>query len=1055
MPYPDALGQQPLDKQQAYAALAQFAADYGRDALLLLIHACLPETLRPELLHLIRVNFQPGTDHSLEADILFSPLATALGGGYYRIDPQVRWHGLALLRARYRDDPRPRSRRVAELLWRYVEEAEQYATRNADPQLAEYLAIQRWVALAFLEPASAAHAFADALRQATDGPAAAAVRLGGLAAAIELPLAGEQELLAYARGLDALARGQEDEARQLLECLGEEVKVGDIVLKPPAVRPAEDRPATGDGTAAPRRRAVLLCAPGVLDTELVRAALAENDVDLDSSPVTNDAQRYQRLLDADLVICDLSQADASTCYRLGVALALRRGGILLIFNGDIWLIFDSLTRSMVYRYDPAGDSAESRARFRAWLRAHTVQVGGPPLSPSPLYGDGKLRPPSLGNVGGVPPQREPLLPVSGARCLVIQSYGSRSENGLAATADVESTFRYIAESLQEQGLTCLRHDPANGQDYPARHLLQEADLVIADLTVATPDVLIALGMRFGLCPARTLLLAREGTAIPSDLVGCRVIHYAQSSPTLSEREGRLLSATISWHIQNIGAGAPISSPVYLALPDLHPAERIRPRVFISYAHAYGQYVRPLAAALEALDLEVNRDVDLVQGENWAADLAALLDRADLIVCVIGRDTTLSTFQMAEIQRALASGKPVVPVLVDPLYGTPDTLIPLIARPCANRDESGQRHYLASVEPDALPSIIQRTAVHIRAALDAPAPAEPVALRLLTVRGNEPGTMHYLLDENGRREWTRHLQQDFVTLFRDALREHPTDLPKMLEFITDPLLPADFATLPPAHGYRLLLDRGAAAYPWELILALHQNGLSAPLPAIRRPDGNLFSIQRAAPHPAALLIGNPSSDGTYGDENPRLPPPEQGELFDRYRRTLASRGMAVSLSMGEGARGVVAHLYAREFGILMISGTYLHDYRLDSGRTATGFVLSDGMFLGVEELRQMRSLPALVVLDNPHTGSRNFGAEMAPALLKAGVPCVVVSAWGVERRLAGHYFETLLAAVGAGEPFAGAHAGALQACATADPAGIAWGAFQAWGDPEFRFTPPAA
>jgi hypothetical protein len=25
MPYPDALGQQPLDKQQAYAALAQFA----------------------------------------------------------------------------------------------------------------------------------------------------------------------------------------------------------------------------------------------------------------------------------------------------------------------------------------------------------------------------------------------------------------------------------------------------------------------------------------------------------------------------------------------------------------------------------------------------------------------------------------------------------------------------------------------------------------------------------------------------------------------------------------------------------------------------------------------------------------------------------------------------------------------------------------------------------------------------------------------------------------------------------------------------------------------
>ena len=1053
MPYPDALGQQPLDKQQAYAALAQFAADYGRDALLLLIHACLPETLRPELLHLIRVNFQPGTDHSLEADILFSPLATALGGGYYRIDPQVRWHGLALLRARYRDDPRPRSRRVAELLWRYVEEAEQYATRNADPQLAEYLAIQRWVALAFLEPASAAHAFADALRQATDGPAAAAVRLGGLAAAIELPLAGEQELLAYARGLDALARGQEDEARQLLECLGEEVKVGDIVLKPPAVLPAEDRPATGDGTAAPRRRAVLLCAPGVLDAELVRAALAENDVDLDSLEAASDAQRYQRLLDADLVICDLSSVDATTCYRLGVALALRRNGILLIFHGDLGQILDSLTLSMAYRYEPAGDSAESRARLRAWIRAHAAHLGGPPLSPSPLYVDGKLRPPALAGPYSNP---MPPLPTSGGRCLVLQPFGMRSAFGSAAASDFELIFRYITESLERHGLACLRLDPSNSAvTHQDLRMLQEADLLIANLTLVSPDLLVHLGMRFGLRPARTLLLARDGMAIPSDLVGCRVIHYTQTAPVISEQEGRVLSETISRYVENISSQAPVDSPVYLALPNLHPAERIRPRVFISYAHAYGRFVRPLAAALEALDLEVNRDVDLVQGENWAENLAALLDRADLIVCVIGRDTTLSTFQMAEIQRALESGKRVVPVLVEPLYGVPDTLIRLITRPCANRDENGQPRYLASVEPDALPPILQRTAVHIRAALDAPIPAEPVDLRQLTIRGNETGRMHYLLDENGRREWTRYVQHEFVTGFRDALREHPADLPKALEYMADSLLPADFATLPPTQRYRLLLDAEAAAYPWELILAQRQNRLSAPLPAIRRPDGNLFSIQRSAPHFAALLIGNPSSDGTYGEENPRLPPPEQGELFDRYRRTLESRGMAVSLSMGEGARGVVAHLYAREFGILLISGTYLQDYRLDSGRTATGFVLSDGMFLSIEELRQMRSLPALVVLDNPHTGSRSLGAEMAPALLKAGVPCVVVSAWGVERSLAGLCLESLLAAVATGECFADAHAAAIRACSDADPVGVAWGAFQAWGDPEFRLTPPAA
>jgi hypothetical protein len=76
------------------------------------------------------------------------------------------------------------------------------------------------------------------------------------------------------------------------------VKVGDIVLKPPRRR-AGRPPCHPRRHQATARRAVLLCAPGVLDTELVRAALAENDVDLDSSPVTSDAQRYQSLIDAD------------------------------------------------------------------------------------------------------------------------------------------------------------------------------------------------------------------------------------------------------------------------------------------------------------------------------------------------------------------------------------------------------------------------------------------------------------------------------------------------------------------------------------------------------------------------------------------------------------------------------------------------------------------------------------------------------------------------------------------------------------------------------------
>ncbi len=235
--YGSTLDDRALGVREAYEALEIFSRDYGRNPLILLMHASVPETLRPDLLALIRQNFMASNAHdaSLDADVLFSPLALPLGNGYYRIDAQVRWHCLAMLRSLYRDEPRSRARRVAELLWRYVEERTFNSSRATDARFVEFLDIQRWVALAFLEPASTAHAFAEALSVASD-PAAAGpfLRLGGLASAIELPLGHEYTLIAYARGLDALVQGDDKEADRLLSALGDvPVRVGAIELTPP------------------------------------------------------------------------------------------------------------------------------------------------------------------------------------------------------------------------------------------------------------------------------------------------------------------------------------------------------------------------------------------------------------------------------------------------------------------------------------------------------------------------------------------------------------------------------------------------------------------------------------------------------------------------------------------------------------------------------------------------------------------------------------------------------------------------------------------------------
>ena len=85
---------------------------------------------------------------------MLAPLVEQAAAGYYRLDPEVRRHCLALLDAAYRDEPVRRSVQVARFLIAYAESLERQAGLGLDPLLAEYLAVQRWVA-AHIIPVSA------------------------------------------------------------------------------------------------------------------------------------------------------------------------------------------------------------------------------------------------------------------------------------------------------------------------------------------------------------------------------------------------------------------------------------------------------------------------------------------------------------------------------------------------------------------------------------------------------------------------------------------------------------------------------------------------------------------------------------------------------------------------------------------------------------------------------------------------------------------------------------------------------------------------------------
>jgi hypothetical protein len=81
-----------LSPLEAYEALMLFARRRGEGALRLAMHAAVPQSFRPDLLHLLKLNFLPRELHdaAAEADVLFSPLCEEVGRGYFEFGPHVR-----------------------------------------------------------------------------------------------------------------------------------------------------------------------------------------------------------------------------------------------------------------------------------------------------------------------------------------------------------------------------------------------------------------------------------------------------------------------------------------------------------------------------------------------------------------------------------------------------------------------------------------------------------------------------------------------------------------------------------------------------------------------------------------------------------------------------------------------------------------------------------------------------------------------------------------------------------------------------------------------------
>ncbi|HRD88865.1 MAG TPA: DUF4062 domain-containing protein, partial [Accumulibacter sp.] len=386
---------------RAYELLMAFAARRGEAALRLAMHAALPQVLRAELLHLIRLNFLPESaqDLAVEADVLFAPFCEDIGNGYYCFAGHARLQLLQGLDPAYRDESIARSVQVARFMLDYLEHERRNVRAVGDRLHSDWIDVERWSALAFAEPALAAGQLAAALAHATaSDDVAARVRVGGLASALAAPLARFGELLAYAEGVEALQTGDHGQAVRLfgampdreLEIVGIRLKSPRRVLaesiktEAPAVSPAESPAAAESPAEAPATQAAAEEArvePAVPTPPEGRGIFIVHRRD----DAAGHAVRLRESLRArlgDRVFADIADIEAGADLLATIRSAIRESAAVVALIGPRWL--DSRQSDRRRRIDSVGDFVriELAAALQSGIPVVPVLVGGAALPPA-------------------------------------------------------------------------------------------------------------------------------------------------------------------------------------------------------------------------------------------------------------------------------------------------------------------------------------------------------------------------------------------------------------------------------------------------------------------------------------------------------------------------------------------------------------------------------------------------------------------------------------------------------------------------------------------------
>lgn len=283
----------------------------------------------------------------------------------------------------------------------------------------------------------------------------------------------------------------------------------------------------------------------------------------------------------------------------------------------------------------------------------------------------------------------------------------------------------------------------------------------------------------------------------------------------------------------------------------------------------------------------------------------------------------------------------------------------------------------------------------------------------------------------------------------------------------------------AENQRLMLvvDKGAAAYPWELLeyAGREKNeALAIQAGMIRQLTTESFIPTNICTDLSALVVGDPFSgkDSIF----PELPGAQE-EARVVVKVLKKNRVHVQEPLIRESGSKILTRLMTDKFGVLHLAGHGVVDFELPEtvyedasthsetkkGNKVTGMVIGENQFLTPVEIHQMPYTPAFVFINCCHLGKINgirqpymerryyLAANLATQFIEQGVKAVIAAGWAVDDSAALTFAETFYEGFFNGTSFGDAVQKARAATQKLHSGVNTWGAYQCYGDPDFRMV----